>query len=70
LWLQSGTQEPAADPWTQVGTVHPVGSCQHSSGSVAQISVHPVGTSRQRSYVGQPYQHFYSMLEPPYFIMY
>ena len=66
MWLQSGTQESAADPWAQVSTVHPVGSRQHSSSSVTQVSIYSVSSSCQRPDVGQSHQHFHGMLQSPF----
>lgn len=52
-----GPQEPAEDPGTEVGQLHPLGPSQHPGGPVEEISLPALCPPSQRAHDGQPHQH-------------
>lgn len=52
-----GPQEPAEDPGTEAGQLHPLGPSQHPSGPVQEVSVPALCPPGQWAYDGQPHQH-------------
>ncbi|XP_066119674.1 tubulin gamma-2 chain isoform X2 [Saccopteryx bilineata] len=57
----SGAQEPAEDPGTEVGQLHPLGPSQHPGGPVEEVSLPAVCPPCQRAHDGQPYQHLLTL---------
>jgi hypothetical protein len=53
----AGSQKSATHPRAETGAVHPVGSGQYTGGTVAQVSVRPDGSSRQRTDACQSHKH-------------
>eukprot|EP00074_Homo_sapiens_P109907 XP_024306468.1 tubulin gamma-2 chain isoform X7 [Homo sapiens] len=56
-----GPQEPAEDPGTEVGQLHPVGPRQHPGGPVEEVSLPALGPPGQRAHDGQPHQHLLAL---------
>uniref|UniRef100_A0A8W4FEI5 Tubulin gamma chain n=1 Tax=Sus scrofa TaxID=9823 RepID=A0A8W4FEI5_PIG len=64
-----GPQEPAADPGTEAGQLHPLGPSQHPGGPVKEVALPAFCPQGQRAHDGQPHQHLLltsSLLHPLY----
>lgn len=52
-----GPQEPAADPGTEAGQLHPLGPSQHPGGPVKEVALPAFCPQGQWAHDGQPHQH-------------
>jgi len=60
-WSHSDPQELAADSRAEIGSIHSVGPCINSGGSVAYIAVRHHVASRVYPHVGKSHQHLDGM---------
>ncbi|XP_061033092.1 tubulin gamma-2 chain isoform X2 [Eubalaena glacialis] len=58
---QVGPQEPAEDPGTEVGQLHPLGPSQHPGGPVQEVALPAFCPQGQRAHDGQPHQHLLAL---------
>ena len=52
-----GAQEPAEDPGTEAGQLHPLGPRQHPGGPVQEVALPAFCPQGQWAHDGQPHQH-------------
>ncbi|XP_057571426.1 tubulin gamma-2 chain isoform X2 [Hippopotamus amphibius kiboko] len=56
-----GPQEPAEDPGTEAGQLHPLGPSQHPGGPVQEVTLPAFCPQGQRAHDGQPHQHLLAL---------